>query len=215
MYQEINSYCSAHKVTLLVVSKMRSNDEIRQIYDQGQRLFAENRVQDLVEKAALLPHDIEWHLIGSLQTNKVKYIAPFIQLIHSLDDIKLWKEINKQASKLHRSIPCLLQIKIASEESKSGFHWEELIKLLETKTWHEYTSVPVLGVMGMATMTDDRTIVQNEFRQLKKYFIELREKFFPSEEFSIISMGMSGDYKIAIEEGSTMVRVGSLVFSKP
>jgi PLP dependent protein len=214
LYQEVKSYCSAQGVTLLVVSKMRSNEEILRIYNQGQKLFAENRVQDIVEKASALPGDIEWHLIGSLQTNKVKYIASFIHLIHSLDDIKLWKEINRQAIKLQRTIPCLLQIKIASEESKNGFHWNELISLLENKTWQEFTSVPILGVMGMATMTQDQTIVQNEFKQLKKYFIELNEKYFPSSTFSIISMGMSGDYKIAIEEGSTMVRIGSLIFSE-
>jgi pyridoxal phosphate enzyme (YggS family) len=191
---------------------MRTNDEVLQIYKLDQRHFAENRVQDLLAKMPALPDDIKWHLIGSLQSNKVKYIAPFIHLIHSLDDIKLWKEINNQAVKLGRTISCLLQIKIAQEESKSGFNWNDLKAALETKIWQQFPAVSILGVMGMATLTTDHQQVRTEFKQLKRYFDELHSNYFPSNEFSVISMGMSGDYKIAIEEGATMVRIGSLIF---
>ena len=191
---------------------MRTNEEVLRIYNQGQRQFAENKVQDLLIKVVELPKDIEWHLIGALQTNKVKHVAPFIHLIHSLDDTKLWKEINKHALKLGRTIPCLLQIKIAQEETKGGFNWNDLLGILETKIWQQYPAVSIEGVMGMATLTNHHEIVRNEFQTLKYYFNELHSKHFPSNDFSIISMGMSGDFKLAIEEGATMVRIGSLIF---
>ena len=212
MYQEVKSYCESHGVTLVVVSKLRSIEEVRKVYDLGQRIFAENRVQDLLDRQAQLPSDIDWHLIGTLQSNKVKYIAPFIRLIHSLDDIHLWHEVHKQAEKHNRIIPCLLQIKIALEETKSGFDWNTLTSFLNEKKHLSYTGVKIAGVMGMATFTDNVDRVSQEFRQLKKYFDELRKHYFNQNEFVHLSMGMSGDYKTAIEEGSTMVRVGSLIF---
>lgn len=212
MYKEILHYCSERNVDLIVVSKMRTIDEILHIYHQGQRRFAENRVQNLMERKEALPKDIEWHLIGSLQSNKVKYIAPFISLIHSLDDPDLWKEIDKQAKKNNRIIPCLLQIKVAQEETKSGFEWNELVHLLKAGEWKKYSSVAISGVMGMASLTDDLLQIRSEFMQLKKYFDELHREFFKDNSFNTLSMGMSGDYKIAIDCGATMVRVGSAVF---
>jgi pyridoxal phosphate enzyme (YggS family) len=199
-------------VTLVVVSKMRQIEEVRTIYDLGHRVFAENRVPDLLDRRESLPDDIDWHLIGTLQSNKVKYIAPFIRLIHSLDDMHLWQEVHKQAVKHNRIIPCLLQIKIAREETKSGFDWNTLISVLKEKKHSSFSGVSITGVMGMATFTEDADQVRQEFRQLKKYFDELKRDYFDQKEFVHLSMGMSGDYKIAIEEGSTMVRVGSLIF---
>ncbi len=212
MYKEILNYCSGRNVDLIVVSKMRTLDEVLSIYNQGQRRFAENRVQNLMERKEALPKDIEWHLIGSLQSNKVKYIAPFISLIHSLDDPDLWKEIDKQAKKNNRIIPCLLQLKVAQEETKSGFEWNELVHLLKAGDWKKYSSVAISGVMGMASLTDDQLQIRSEFMQLKKYFDELHREFFKDNSFNTLSMGMSGDYKIAIDCGATMVRVGSAVF---
>ncbi len=191
---------------------MRTTEEVLNIYNQGQRHFAENRVQNLMEKFEALPKDIEWHLIGSLQSNKVKYIAPFIKLIHSLDDLDLWKEIDKQAKKNNRTIPCLLQIKVAMEETKSGFEWDELKSVLDSGVWKQFDNLSICGVMGMASLTDDQAQVKSEFVQLKNYFDILKNNFFKDESFNTLSMGMSGDYKIAIECGATMVRVGSAVF---
>lgn len=191
---------------------MRTTEEVLNIYNQGQRHFAENRVQNLMEKFEALPKDIEWHLIGSLQSNKVKYIAPFIKLIHSLDDLDLWKEIDKQAKKNNRTIPCLLQIKVAMEETKSGFEWDELKSVLDSGVWKQFDNLSICGVMGMASLTDDQAQVKSEFVQLKNYFDILNNNFFKDESFNTLSMGMSGDYKIAIECGATMVRVGSAVF---
>jgi len=165
-----------------------------------------------MERKEALPKDIEWHLIGSLQSNKVKYIAPFISQIHSLDDPDLWKEIDKQAKKNNRIIPCLLQIKVAQEETKSGFEWNELVHLLKAGEWKKYSSVAISGVMGMASLTDDLLQIRSEFMQLKKYFDVLHQDFFTYNSFNTLSMGMSGDYEIAIDCGATMVRVGSAVF---
>lgn len=186
--------------------------EIREIYRQGQRQFAENRVQDLMTKKDQLPDDIQWHLIGTLQRNKVKFIAPFISLIHSLDNFKLWEEIHRQAQVNRRRIPCLLQIKIATEESKFGFSFDQLIQLLKKDNWNELSGVDIRGVMGMSSLTGDSAQIRNEFQTLKIYFNRLKTEFFQYPEFSILSMGMSGDYRIAIEEGSTLVRIGSKVF---
>lgn len=212
MYSSLLSYCQSHHVDLIVVSKMRTNEQVMTIYQQGQRAFAENRVQNLLEKVEALPNDIEWHLIGSLQTNKVKYIASFIKLIHSLDDADLWKEINKQALKINRNIPCLLQIKVAQEDTKSGFDWEALTALLKSGLQNQYANVSIQGVMGMASLTKDESQIRAEFTQLRKYFDILKQEYFSSENFNTLSMGMSSDYKIAIECGATMVRVGSAVF---
>ncbi|MGB4900861.1 MAG: YggS family pyridoxal phosphate-dependent enzyme [Saprospiraceae bacterium] len=213
MYLPIKQYCEAHQAELIVVSKLRNIEEVLAVYQQGQRKFAENRVQDLLIKQAQMPEDVQWHLIGTLQTNKVKYIAPFIQLIHSVDDLGLWKEIDRQAKKFHRKIPCLLQIKIAREETKSGFEWSDLNNILGKDDWQAFEAAPIHGVMGMATFTDDQNQVRTEFALLKTYFETLKSKYFNlNPDFKIISMGMSGDYTIAIEEGANMVRIGSLIF---
>lgn len=211
-YQFIKKYCTDRNVELIVVSKFRPLEQINNIYEQGQRAFAENRVQDLLVKYEALPKDIKWHLIGTLQTNKVKYIAPFIHLIHSLDDGELWKEINKQAIKSSRIIPCLLQLKVAQEETKNGFEWNELCALLDSSVQNNFKNVKICGVMGMASLTTDENQIRSEFRLLKKYFDLLKATYFNNLEFNQLSMGMSSDYKIAIEEGSTMVRIGSAVF---
>mgnify|MGYP000968427057 CR=1 FL=1 len=214
MYSEISTYCLAHNVTLVVVSKMRTVYEVMKIYNQGHRIFAENRVQELLQKYQVMPKDIQWHLIGTLQKNKVKYLAPFIQLIHSVDDFELWNEINKQAIKQHRCIPVLLQIKISDEESKNGFEWKELLEVLECKEWKSLDHTQLIGVMGMASLTEDQDKIRSEFKWLKSSFDELKEKYFNTQHsFNTISMGMSGDYKLAIEEGSTMVRIGSAIFN--
>jgi pyridoxal phosphate enzyme (YggS family) len=200
-------------VNIVAVSKFHGVEQIMQAYDDGQRVFGESRVQELVGKYETLPQDIEWHFIGSLQRNKVKFIAPFISMIHSLDSFRLMKEINKQAAANDRVIPCLLQVHIAKEDTKSGFAVDELNKFLESGEWKECKNVEIRGVMGMATYTDDESVVRSEFRELKSIFDKYKESFFPDQpSFKEISMGMSGDYKIAVEEGSTIIRVGTLIF---
>ncbi len=213
MYSEINQYCQSRGVDLLVVSKMRSIEEVYSIYHQGQRQFAENRVQDLLSKKDQLPDDIQWHLIGTLQRNKVKWVAPFISLIHSIDDFKLWEEIHRQALMNKRIIPGLLQIKVAAEESKFGFSFDRLLQILEQDPWNLLSGVQIRGVMGLSSLTDDQNQIRNEFKTLKMYFERLKTQYFNYPEFSTLSMGMSGDYQIAIEEGSTLVRIGSKIFS--
>jgi pyridoxal phosphate enzyme (YggS family) len=200
-------------VKLVAVSKTKPIEDIQEAYDAGQRVFGENKAQELQTKHPQLPQDIEWHFIGHLQTNKVKYIAPFVHLVHGVESIKLLKEINKQALKNNRTINCLLQFHIAEEESKFGLDYVEAKELLSSEGFKECNNINIVGVMGMATYTDDEDQVKTEFSNLKKIFLRLKEDFFPtSEEFKEISMGMSGDYKLAIEEGSTMVRVGSAIF---
>lgn len=214
MLNIIRKTLEASNTTLVAVSKTRSNEAILRLYEQGQAIFGENRVQELLQKYETLPKDIQWHLIGHLQTNKVKYIAPFVQTIHSVDSLKLLKEINKQAAKNERSIDCLLQMHIAKEDTKFGLNQEETIALLESAAYAEMKNIRITGVMGMATFTNDETQVRSEFRHLKSIFDELKNTFFSKNaDFKHISMGMSGDYKIAIEEGSTMVRIGSLLFN--
>ncbi|MEM1124109.1 MAG: YggS family pyridoxal phosphate-dependent enzyme [Bacteroidota bacterium] len=198
---------------LVAVSKTKPVSMIQAMYDEGQRIFGENRVQELVEKAQVLPEDIQWHQIGHLQTNKVKYIAPFVSLIHAVDSLKLLKEINKQAKKNDRVIPCLLQFHIAEESSKFGLDQAEAEDLLNSEVFKKMENVIIAGVMGMATFTDDEEQVKMEFRQLKKLFDHLKDTYFPNQaDFREISMGMSGDYQLAVAEGSTMVRIGSLLF---
>lgn len=200
-------------VTLIAVSKTKPASLIHEAYDAGQRHFGENRVQELLEKATLLPKDINWHLIGHLQTNKVRYIAPFIHLIHSVDSIRLLEEVNKQGKKNERTIDCLLQFHIAKEETKFGLSEEEGLSILNSTLFHEMTHVRVRGVMGMSTLTDDSEMIHSEFRTLRKIFDCIKaEQFKEHDEFNILSMGMSGDFRIAIMEGSTMVRVGSAIF---
>ncbi len=201
------------QVTLVAVSKTHPPEIIMEAYNAGQRVFGENRVQELITKQPLLPPDIEWHLIGHLQTNKVKYIAPFVSVIHSVDSVKLLLEVNKEAHKNNRVIPCLLQMYIATEETKFGFSEEEIIKALNENPPDLFPNISICGVMGMATFSDDDVLVRNEFSYLKSVFDKLKNRFFASSSyFKEISMGMSGDYKIALEEGSTMVRIGSLIF---
>ena len=213
MFQQITEELEAKGVKLVAVSKTKPVDAILNIYNTGQRIFGENRVQELIEKEAQLPKDIEWHLIGHLQTNKVKYIAPFVQLIHSVDSLKLLKEINKQAAKNERIIDCLLQMHIAEEDTKFGLEQQEVIEILQSEVYQQMKNVRIVGLMGMATFTHNEDQVRQEFRQLKNTFTTLKEQFFKEEDaFKEISMGMSGDYQIAIDEGSTMVRIGSLIF---
>jgi pyridoxal phosphate enzyme (YggS family) len=213
MLQEILEEFSAKEVQLVAVSKTKPNAAIRAMYDQGQRIFGENRVQELVEKEKDLPKDIQWHQIGHLQSNKVKYIAPFVALIHAVDSLKLLKEINKQAQKNERVIDCLLQFHIAEESSKFGLDMEEASALLSGEAFQKMEHIRIVGVMGMATFTYDEAQVRTEFKQLKTIFEQLQSNYFKDKTyFKEISMGMSGDYKIAVEEGSTMVRIGSLLF---
>lgn len=200
---------------LIAVSKTKPNEDIQAFYDAGQRHFGENKVQELVDKAEALPKDIHWHMIGHLQRNKVKYIAPFVHLIHGVDSKRLLVEINKQGKKIGRVIDCLLQFHIAQEDSKFGFSFDEAKELLESDDFVEMEFVNVRGVMGMATNTDNTEQVRQEFRNLHDYFQVLKSHFFTfNNDFSEISMGMSGDYELAVEEGSTMVRVGSLLFGE-
>ena len=200
-------------VTLVAVSKTKPIDVLQEVYDLGERIFGENKVQELVEKQEALPKDIKWHLIGHLQSNKVKYIAPFVALIHAVDSLKLLSEINKQALKNNRTIDCLLQFHIAEEDSKFGLTLESAKELLESDTFSEMKNISIVGLMGMASFTENQEQVREEFRTLENYFHVIQSHFFKfNPNFEHLSMGMSGDYKIAIEEGSTMVRVGSSIF---
>lgn len=203
------------QVKLVAVSKTKPVEDIQEAYDAGQRVFGENMVQELVDKYEKLPKDIEWHLVGHLQTNKVKYIAPFINLIHSVDSLKLLQEINKQALKNNRVIDCMLQIYIADEETKYGLGFDEAIDLLRSDEFSELMNVRIVGVMGIATNTENPKQIKEEFYELKTFFDGLKQSFFRKNDyFKEISMGMSDDYKIAIEQGSTMIRLGSTIFGK-
>lgn len=203
------------QVRLVAVSKYHPVEMIQEAYDAGQRLFGENHVQEMTQKYALLPKDIEWHFIGHLQTNKVKYIAPFVSLIHSVDSLKLLKEINKQAEKAQRVIPCLLQIHIAKEETKFGFSFDECREMLQQGEWKNLKNVQLCGVMGMGTFTDNVDQVRSEFHSLKDFFDEIKENVFSDNpSFREISMGMTDDYPIAIEEGSTLIRIGTKIFGE-
>jgi len=200
-------------VTLVAVSKTKPNEMLTKSYEAGQRIFGENKVQELVQKQEDLPKDIQWHMIGHLQRNKVKYIASFVDLIHGVDSEKLLKEINKQGKKNDRVINVLLQVHIAQEETKFGFNAPEIKEMLSSSEFSGYSNIAIKGVMGMATNTTDKNQVATEFGNLKSLFNELKATVFSdSDSFTEISMGMSGDYKIAIEQGSTMVRVGSAIF---
>ena len=204
-----------HSVKIVAVSKTKPGSDIMVAYNAGQRIFGENRVQELVTKKDELPSDIEWHLIGHLQSNKVKYIMPFISMIQSADSAKILYVINNEAEKYGRIIDCLLQFHIAKEETKFGFNLEEVFQLLESEDFKRLGNVNVCGVMGMATFTDNMTLVRKEFKYLRNCFSTLKEKYYKQhEQFKEISMGMSGDYMTAIEEGSTIVRIGSLIFGE-
>lgn len=200
-------------VKLIAVSKTKPVAMIEELYGAGQRLFGENRVQELTEKQALLPGDVEWHFIGHLQTNKVKYVAPFVSLIHGVESLRLLEAINREGMKNERVIPCLLQFHIAEEESKFGLNREEAEALLQSESYRAMRNIRIDGVMGMATFTENERLVRKEFRGLKETFDQLKQNYFPAApHFKEISMGMSGDYRLAVEEGSTMVRVGSSIF---
>lgn len=201
---QINAELPPH-VTLVAVSKTKPVTQVMEAYDAGCRIFGENKVQELTEKYETMPKDIEWHMIGHLQRNKVKYIAPFVSLIHGVDSEKLLAEIDKEAKKNDRVINCLLQLHIAKEETKFGFDFDEARTLLQSDWKTQYPNVHIAGLMGMATFTDNESIIRNEFESLHDFY-----KQHP--ELSILSMGMSGDYHIAIEAGSTMVRIGSTIF---
>jgi len=215
MYQDICKELQPTNTTLVAVSKTKPNEAILALYEQGHRDFGENKAQELTPKYEDLPEDIRWHMIGHLQTNKVKYIAPFVHLIHSVDSQKVLKEINKQARKNERVIDCLLQFKIAAEDTKYGFDLQTAKEMLESEAFQNYEHVRIVGVMGMATFTEDQAQVRQEFRRLREIFEKLKQDYFSDKPaFKEISMGMSGDYKIAIEEGSTMVRIGTLLFGE-
>ncbi|MDA9343796.1 YggS family pyridoxal phosphate-dependent enzyme [Flavobacteriaceae bacterium] len=199
-------------VTLVAVSKTKPVSDLMEAYDAGQRIFGENKIQEMAEKHKEMPKDIEWHMIGHVQRNKVKYMASFVSLIHGVDNFKLLKEIDKQAKKHDRVIDCLLQIKIASEDSKFGMSFEDASKFTQSKIMSELKNISVTGVMGMATFTDDKSQIKNEFNRLKFTFDALKALQTENCKLQIISMGMSGDYKLAIDCGSTMIRVGSSIF---
>ncbi|MDZ4821852.1 MAG: YggS family pyridoxal phosphate-dependent enzyme [Flavobacteriales bacterium] len=202
-------------VKLIAVSKTHPVETILEAYNAGQKVFGENRVQELVAKYEALPKDIEWHLIGHLQSNKVKFIAPFVSLIHSVDSLALLKEINKYAAQSNRVLDCLLQVFIAKEETKFGLDEDELYGICNSHHVAEMKNIRVRGLMGMATNTNNETVVRSEFRYLKNLFGRVKLKFFAEQQFfSEISMGMTSDWKIAVEEGSTMVRIGSAIFGQ-
>lgn len=214
-YLSIKTKLQNSNVTLIAVSKTKPIEDILTLYNLGHRDFGENYVQELLDKQANLPKDIHWHFIGHLQTNKVKYIVPFAHLIHGVDSLKLLKEINKQAEKNNRTVDCLLQMHIAKEETKFGFDEKELNAAIDELTKEQMNSTRICGLMGMASFTGDRDIVRQEFRYLKSLFDKLNtQDLVPNVQLSLLSMGMSGDYSVAVEEGSTLVRIGSLLFGE-
>lgn len=213
VYRSIVAELSSTQARLIAVSKTKPVSDIQQLYDAGQRLFGENKVQELTDKQAQLPHDIEWHLIGHLQTNKVKYVAPFVSMIHAVDSLKLLEEINKQAQKNGRVIDCLLQIYIAQEETKFGLDSSELTNLLSDPAFNILSNVRICGLMGMATNTDHTEQIEREFASLNTIYDTLKQTHFRDKPyFKELSMGMSSDYKIAVKHGATMVRIGSTIF---
>ena len=218
-YQQLVSELKPKNISLVAVSKTKLVEEIKELYDLGQRDFGENYVQELVEKQQKLPKDIRWHFIGHLQTNKVKLIVPVVQLIQSVDSLKLLKEINKQAGKMKKVIDCLLEVHIAEEETKFGFDAKEIHELLVTNSHElsELKNVRIVGLMGMASLTDDMNKVRKEFKKLKAIFERLTthpERQSKDSRLTTLSMGMTADYKTAIEEGSNMIRIGSLIFGE-
>jgi len=209
-YHSIISQLNPQKVQLIAVSKTKPNEDILELYDLGQRAFGENYVQELVDKAASLPKDIQWHFIGHLQANKVKYIAPFVHLIHGVDSEKLLQEINKQAIKQKRIIDCLLQVHIATEETKFGFDANSIDEFIQSGRLAQYPNIQIKGLMGMASFSEDTNLLTKEFTTLKQIFDQAAIQL--GNQFTILSMGMSGDYPLAISLGSNMVRIGSLLF---
>ena len=212
-YKQLLAETEPFHAQLIAVSKTKPVEDILQLYNSGQRIFGENKVQELVSKQEELPKDIQWHLIGHLQTNKVKYIASFVRMIHSVDSLKLLQEINKQAEKKNRTIDCLLQIFIAQEETKFGLSIEEMHQLLRSNEYAALKNIRICGFMAMATNTADETKIAQEFSFIKGLFLHVKEKYFTgSESFKELSIGMSSDYKIALQHGATFIRVGSILF---
>lgn len=205
----IKAEAAAKKATVVAVSKTKPVADILEVYHAGHKIFGENYVQELVDKQLLLPADIEWHFIGHLQSNKVKFIAPFVSLIHGADSFGLLKEINKQALKNKRVIPCLLQIYIATEETKFGFSVSEATMMLQSPEFSDLKNIEIRGLMGMASFSDNVELIKNEFKGLSGFYLQLKASY---PWFSILSMGMTGDYKIALDQGSTMIRIGSAIF---
>jgi PLP dependent protein len=202
-----------HQARIVAVSKTHTIDRIEEVYKTGQRIFGENRVQELAAKHEALPKDIEWHFIGALQTNKVKAVVPLIAMIHSIDSLRLLEEVEKQAAKIERRVPCLLQFHIAQEETKQGFVLKEVLDMLTEQAPNQFPHIQFCGVMGMATYTTNMEQVRREFRELKTIFDICKVMLFAdTPEFKEISMGMSGDWELALQEGSTLVRVGSMIF---
>jgi pyridoxal phosphate enzyme (YggS family) len=213
-YNKIISQLPAH-VRLVAVSKFQPTEAINELYETGQRIFGESKAQELTTKHDVLPKDIEWHFIGHLQTNKIKYIAPFVSLVHGIDSPKLLNELNKAGEKAGRIINCLIQVHIAEEESKFGFSFDELDAFFASEAWKALTNIRLCGLMGMATYTDNEQQIRKEFRSLAQYLRKAKSTYFNQDEyFKELSMGMSGDYQIAIEEGSTLVRIGSSIFGE-
>ena len=202
-------------VSLLAISKYQPIESLQEAYDAGQRMFGENHIQEMAAKAAVLPKDIEWHFTGHVQTNKIKYMAPFVHLVHAVDSFRLLREIDKHAAKHNRVIDCLLQIHIAQEETKYGLTIDECRGLLATEPWRDLQHVRITGLMAMGSNTDDMEQVRNEFRQMRQLFEALKAEFFADDSsFCQLSEGMTDDYPIAIEEGSTIVRIGSMIFGE-
>jgi pyridoxal phosphate enzyme (YggS family) len=198
-------------VDLVAVSKTKPNEDLLEAYHAGQRIFGENKIQEMTDKWEALPKDIEWHMIGHVQTNKVKYMAPYVSLVHAVDKMKLLKEINKRAKQNERTIRCLLQLKIAEEDSKFGMSKEDLQALMANEKLSDFENVKIVGLMGMATFTEDEEQIEREFSFLKQTYDELKAKY---NQLEILSMGMSGDYKLGIKHGSNMIRIGSAIFGK-
>jgi pyridoxal phosphate enzyme (YggS family) len=214
-YNQLYNEIKLHGADLIAVSKTKPVADILQLYSAGQKIFGENKVQEMVAKHEALPKDIEWHLIGHLQTNKVKYVVPFVSMIHSVDSFKLLQEINKQAAKNNRIINCLFQMHIADEETKYGFSSNELIVMLETEEISALTNVCICGLMGMATNTDNESKIHTEFKMLSDFFQHLKNTYFNNTgHFRHLSIGMTADYKIALQHGATLVRIGSLIFGE-
>ena len=212
-YHAIVKELSPYHARLIAVSKTQPVATLLELYHAGQKTFGENKVQELCDKYERLPKDISWHLIGHLQSNKVKYVAPFVSMIHSIDSIKLLDEVNRQAQKCHRTIDCLLQIHIAREETKFGFDEQEVMNLFQTKAFDSFTNTRLCGLMAMATLTDDETQIAREFEGLKKLFETIKTSYMAGQaSFKELSMGMSSDYTIALRHGATMVRIGSTIF---
>ena len=199
-------------VTLVAVSKTKPISDLMEAYDAGQRIFGENKIQEMTEKWEAMPKNIQWHMIGHIQTNKVKFMAPYVSLIHGVDSLKLLEEINKQAIKNNRIIDCLLQIHIAEEETKFGLNEEELNNLLDSESFKAMSNIRIVGLMGMATFTNNQSQIKKEFKHLKSIFDHKKTLSIVNCQLSILSMGMSGDYKLAIECGSSMIRIGSSIF---